>query len=133
MRDFPFLVDTIISSLKFSSNKVIIDQLFDNIVTLPYRKVTDILKTNEYFLQQYTKQFINNYDKYVKINQLGTFGFDKILCELITNQTDDILIDQLFNKLNNVDNNSFAVKMKHYKNILFCRLYKNINFKNFVK
>lgn len=129
---YPDMEELIISSLKYTKNKVMIKKILnqyfiDKTIHLTFDEITQLLGGNKYFLSVFTEYFIDQYEEFIKIIPLDSKGFTRILNSLILNQTDPILIEQILNKLESINNKQYAIKLTQSKNILFNKLFVKIN------
>lgn len=126
------LYPMIIMSLKYIKNQKVIKNIFDqfingNKINLSHSQINQFLGSNKYFANLYTDYFINNYDDYIKIIPLDSKIFTYILNQMILIQTSPDKIEQLFKKLNTIDNIKFILKIRYSKSILFNKLFLKIN------
>jgi len=126
------LYPMILMSFKYTKNQNIMKNIFDNFtdgnnIDLSHSQISQLLGSNKYFAKLYTDYFINNYDDYIKIFPLDSKAFAYVLNQMILVQISPDKIEQLLNKLNNIDNTKFILKMRHAKNILFNKLFLKIN------
>jgi hypothetical protein len=125
------LSDIIISSIKYTSNKKLIDLIinlyFEKKIQLSFSDISQFISSNKYFADKFTENFISKYDIMTQILPVISKGFTRILISMILHQTDPNIIDNLLTKFESVGNKEYSIKLNQSKNILFNKIFMKIN------
>ena len=125
--EFPHMYIIIQESLPYIKNNKIIDIIFNNLtnkeLSIDYSNIINFLSNNEYFLSKFTEYFLSDYELNVSFYSKNSINFNKLIKELIINQTNIGLILKLLLKIKNI-NKFYIIESKY---ILFNKLYKNYN------
>lgn len=116
---------SIISALKYTTDKKLLDNILNNINLLQYNDISDMIGYNDYFLEKCTLLFLNNHNEIAKIAPVDTSGYTKILNEIIINQTNEDIIKKILLKIDKINNADFDIQIEKSRKTLFCNLYKN--------
>jgi hypothetical protein len=130
--NYPHLKLSINQSLMFSQNDDIINQLFEDIFNsntknYSHKEIIKMLKFNNKFNVKFTDCFLYKYNFYIKQFPSSTMSSLRIISKLFIYQTDFNIIEKLFNKIKTIQNNKFKHIITQSKNILFGRLFTNLN------
>ena len=131
--DYPFMHKIIKECLSYSSNKTIINEIFNNIISnttiIDYIYINDLLSNNEYFLLIFTKNFLNNFDLNYKIYSQNSIKFNKLINNILINQTDYNIILQLLTKFKQYN----QINIVEIKYNLFNKLFQKFNIIKLIK
>lgn len=132
IKEFPHMYTIINDQIIHTIDKKTIQLIFyketTNMYNMNLSYIDDLLTNNKLFIIIFTRYFIENYIQIKQIFSNNMKRFHRFLNILIVNQTDHKTITQLFDKVNDINDNS----IKNAKYQLYNKLYQIINIKRLI-